>query len=367
MKNKICHISTAHNRKDVRIFYKECLSLQANGYDVNVIVSDGEGDGKDHDVSIFDTRVRTKRRWLRMTQGVWATCRMAIKIDADIYHFHDPELLPLGLLLKLKRKKVIYDVHEDTPKQILSKEWLPKYLRNVVAYIFNKFEKNISRVFDVVITATPTIKSLFIKFNKNSEVVYNYPLLEEMISVPSWSNKKRAVCYVGGITKVRGIEELVNSLDLVDVTLVLAGAFSDVELKNNVASLPGWIKVDYRGFVDRAKVYEIFNVSMAGVVTLHPIVNYVDSLPIKMFEYMSAGIPVIASDFPLWREIIDNNKCGICVDPNNPKEIAQAINYIVNNESEAEKMGANGKKAVQEKYNWNSEAEKLLNMYRKLL
>jgi len=106
---------------------------------------------------------------------------------------------------------------------------------------------------------------------------------------------------------------------------------------------------------------------MAGLVTLHPIVNYIDALPVKMFEYMVAGIPVIASNFSLWREIIEGNKCGLCVDPLNPSEIAKAIDYIMTHPAEAQQMGKNGLRAVQEQYNWDIEEKKLLALYEQLL
>lgn len=95
--------------------------------------------------------------------------------------------------------------------------------------------------------------------------------------------------------------------------------------------------------------------------------NYLDSLPIKMFEYMSAGIPVVASNFPLWKEIIEKNRCGVCVDPLSPKDIAKAINFIVQNPQIAQKMGENGKRAILEKYNWQIEEQKLFNIYEGLL
>ena len=82
-----------------------------------------------------------------------------------------------------------------------------------------------------------------------------------------------------------------------------------------------------------------------------------------MFEYMAAGIPVVASNFPLWKEIIEENKCGICVEPANVEQISDAVNYLLNNPEEAQRMGANGRKAVEEKYNWNNEAKTLLQLY----
>lgn len=367
MKKHICHISTAHNRDDVRIFYKECSTLFSNGYSISLIISDCQGSDNNAGISIIDIGVNTARRFLRMTKGVFFAYCKAIKLNADLYHFHDSELIPVGLLLKLKGKKVIYDVHEDTPKQILSKNWIPKYARNIISYVFNKLEKNISRFFDAIITATPSIKGEFISFNKKCVDVNNYPLIEEINTDFSWSGKKKAVCYIGGISEIRGIEALVNSLELTDCFLILAGEFLDSSFEKHIRSLQGWSKVDYRGVVNRDQVYDIFKQSMAGLVTFFPVPNHTEAQPNKMFEYMSAGLPVICSNFQLWEKIVVGNNCGLCVDPMSINEIAKAINSMINNVSEAQRMGTNGRKAVLEKYNWGFEEKKLLELYGGLL
>jgi glycosyltransferase involved in cell wall biosynthesis len=120
------------------------------------------------------------------------------------------------------------------------------------------------------------------------------------------------------------------------------------------------------GVLDRRGVAEVLGRSVAGLVTLHPLVNYLDALPIKMFEYMSAGIPVIASDFVLWREIVQDGGCGLCVDPLKPNEIANAIDYLVTHPDEARRLGQNGRRAVVERYNWTVEEGKLLAFYGRL-
>jgi len=149
--------------------------------------------------------------------------------------------------------------------------------------------------------------------------------------------------------------------------LQLAGQFSERDLQQRVQALPGWERVDALGFVDRTGVREVLGRSMAGLVTFLPAPNHIDAQPNKMFEYMSAGIPVIASDFPLWREIIAGNDCGLLVDPLFPEKIAEAIDYLVTHPEDAERMGRNGRKAVLERYNWQNEERKLLEFYERVL
>jgi glycosyltransferase involved in cell wall biosynthesis len=200
--------------------------------------------------------------------------------------------------------------------------------------------------------------------------INNYPLLGELSSgTVDWSKKKGQVAYVGGLGRARGIHEMVKAIGLAqtEVDFALGGSFGQADFEAQVRKETGWEKVDYRGWLDREGVKAALTESVAGLVTLHPIINYLDSLPVKMFEYMAAGLPVIASNFPLWKQIIEGNQCGLCVDPLNPQAIAEAIDYLVTHPEEAEQMGRNGQKAVQEKYNWGIEEKKLIDLYDSLV
>ena len=199
--------------------------------------------------------------------------------------------------------------------------------------------------------------------------INNYPLLQELENSSSWAEKHREVCYVGGIAKIRGIQEVCLAMALLktDARLNLVGAFSEAPFESQVKSSPGWQRVNSMGLLSRARVREVLSCSMAGLVTYLPLPNHIDAQPNKMFEYMSAGIPVIASDFPLWRKIIGGNNCGLLVDPLDPAAIAKAIDYLVENPKEAQRMGENGRRAVENRYNWGQEEKKFLQFYGKIL
>jgi len=216
-----------------------------------------------------------------------------------------------------------------------------------------------------VVAATPYIRDKFLVMNSRSVDINNYPMLGELDSSTSWAEKKSEVCYVGGIAEIRGVKELVRAMELVatKTRLNLVGEFSEDCVRNEVATYPGWSKVNTTGVLGRQEVRNVLARSVAGVVTLHPTPNYLDSLPIKMFEYMSAGLPVVASNFDLWKDIVEKNECGLCVDPMNPQAIAAAIDFLVSNPTEAERMGENGRQAVFTLYNWAAEEKKLLNFY----
>ena len=137
--------------------------------------------------------------------------------------------------------------------------------------------------------------------------------------------------------------------------------------KEKLKSHHYWGKVDFHGYINRNEVQKILANSSVGIVTLHPTNAYIESLPVKMFEYMAAGIPVIASNFPLWKEIVEGNNCGICVDPLDPKEIGGAIQYLIDNPKESEKMGKNGLRAAINTYNWSLQEKKLFSFYKQTL
>ncbi|KGR73972.1 glycosyltransferase family 4 protein [Ureibacillus sinduriensis] len=362
---KVCHLTSVHPHNDTRIFVKECCTLAENGFSVTLIAP-GAPDESIKGVHLIGVDKVKGNRVKRMTQTTKAVYEKALAVDADIYHFHDPELIPVGLKLKRKGKIIIYDVHEDVPRQILSKNWIPKLFRTPIAKFFERYESDASRKFDAIVTATMHIEDRFKNYNKETYNINNFPSLKEMDFKIGTPPKKEAVCYVGGITKVRGAFEMTEMLGIVNqkrnLRLKLAGPI-DQKITPELTNHKNWSYVDYKGVLDRKGVKEVLTSSKIGLVTLHPIINYLDALPVKMFEYMAAGIPVIASDFPLWREIVGKANCGVLVDPLNPTHIAEAVESLLKDEQRAKTMGENGRHAVEQEYNWEKEGQKLVKLY----
>ena len=369
MLKRVVHLTSVHPRYDTRIYVKMCSSLADVGYSVYMVVADGKGNELINDISIIDVGLSQGGRLFRMTRTVTKVYEKAKELDADLYHLHDPELLPLALKLKKLGKVVVFDAHEDFPLQLLSKPYLNAFIAKVLSKIAALYEGYSCKRLDAIVTATPYIAKKFLEINKKSIDINNYPVIGEFSEVKDWSEKQDTVCYVGGITKARGIHELVRSMEILtrDVTLTLAGRFQESITERQVKSYQGWKKVNALGWLDRDGINSVLLTSVAGLVTLHPTINYRDALPVKMFEYMSAGIPIIASDIILWKQIIDTADCGICVDPLNPADIANAIDFLISNPIEAQRMGKNGRNAVIREYNWSVEEAKLIALYEGLL
>lgn len=361
---KVCHLTSVHQYNDIRIFVKECKSLAKAGFDVHLVAPNAPDEVIDG-VQLHGVTIESNSRLKRMTKTTDRVYKKALEIEADLYHFHDPELIPIGLKLKKYGKKVIYDIHEDVPRAILSKYWISSAIRKPIASIFEIYENFCAKKFDCLLTATPYIKKRFERINSNTVNINNFPLLNELMDsdLQKSTKKNNSVCYVGGIGILRGVSQLLDSADLVDGTIDFAGPISSKEVNLRMHTKKN---VNYLGILNRNEVKNLLSNSVAGIVTFLPEPNHINSQPNKMFEYMSAGIPVICSDFPLWREIIVKNDCGICVNPENPTEIANAINFLLNNPEEVERMGTNGRKAVETEYNWETESKKLISVYKSL-
>jgi len=358
-------LTSVHTAYDVRIYEREAKTLAAVGYAVTIVApherSEHTGDVQVKAVGLPQNRMG------RMFRTVWEVYEAARAVKADIYHFHDPELIPVGILLKLRGKCVIYDAHEDVPRDILQKEWIHPLLRRIVAEGAAALEAFASLVLDRTVAATPVIAAKFPP--RKTTAIQNFASLHiehELQDLPYQQRDNRAV-YTGGIGLHRGAREMVLAMSMVadELTprLSLAGKFDPPELEDELRALPGFENTDVCHWLSRKEVCDLLGRARLGLVLYDRSPAHLDSQPNKLFEYMSAGIPVIASDFALWREIVVGTGCGLLVDPLEPKAIGRAIEWIFRHPAESEEMGRRGAAAVQAKFNWGSEARKLVDLY----
>ena len=362
----ICHVTSAHPEGDIRVFHKMCVSM-ADEFNLILIVPNAKN-RQEKNVEIIGFNSIFKSRFDRIKNAPKQILKLALTVPADIYQLHDPELLRIAKKLKKKSgAKVIFDSHEDVPKQISNKRWIPRIIRPLIVRIYAKYEENVCKDIDGVISVTPIICDRFRSINENTQLIANYPNIDNLTQVNQIKKSKNAICYIGGLSENRGILELVEALEYCDAELHLAGKFETEALEEKAKLLDGWKKVHYYGQVSRQKISEILALSHLGTVTLHPTPSYLEAYPIKLFEYMSAKIAVLASDFPLYRSLIEKYDCGCFVDPLHVQKTAQTIQRMLEEKEQTRQQGQNGYKAVITEYNWGKEKKRLISFYNKIL
>jgi glycosyltransferase involved in cell wall biosynthesis len=339
------------------------------GYRTSLVVADGRGEEIKDGIEVIDVG-NARGRLGRMTVAANRVYRAAKHSDAAICHFHDPELLPFGATLRRAGKIVVYDAHEDLGEDVRTKDYLPALLRYPIARAADFVERIAGGKLSAIVGATPGIAAKFQRYGYRSAEINNFPWSHELRLQDSPPMQERALefVYVGGISVDRGLIKILKALALLEGPglLNIAGSFS-LEREQAVAEAsPGWDRVRFLGQLGREDVAHLLGATRAGLVLFQPLANNVTGRPNKLFEYMSAALPVIASDYPGWREIVDSCGCGLLVDPQSPEAIAEAMQWILDHPAESQAMGERGRQAILTRYNWEAEAKKLIDLYEQL-
>ncbi len=364
----VCHITSVHPRHDIRIFEKECVSLSKEGYDVYLVVND-EGPNEEYKgVHIVSTGVKRKGRLERIIKAPKWVLKKAVEINADVYHLHDPELLSISDQLLRMNKKVIFDAHEDTEKQIQTKYWIPKLIRPIIGGLYSFYASGKFKRMSAIISVTPSIVDKLKKYNTNVVMVTNYPIIEELQVTNTQVDANKYVFFAGGIMEQWSHENVMDAVEQVeDVDYIYAGRGRDAYLE--ILCNKGNGKSQYLGLLSHDDVMRYYHNSVAGLALLKSTTQVGKDGTLgntKLFEVMEAGRPVICSDLKLWKEIVDKYKCGICVNPDDVSAIANAIKYLSQNAIEGNAMGERGRKAVENEYNWSTQEKTLFMLYDKI-
>jgi len=363
---KICHITTVHRAFDTRIFYKECVSLVKGGFEVYLVTTYA----RDEEVNEVKIRAipKHKNRFQRIFEKTWIAYRRALETNAEVFHFHDPELIPVGWMLKLKGKKVIYDVHENYPAEILNKDWLgPLLIRRIVAAVVGFLEALSSNVFDAIVIVVPDARTRFPK--RKTVLIQNFPLVDmiDNAPLPEVEKNKLTVIYAGDLTRVRGIKECIQAMEYVGdfSELWLLGRWENDAFRKECESLKGWNHVKYLGLQPLSNTYGYMKAADIGLAVLQPVSSHLKSQPNKVFEYMACAKPVILSNFPYWQKLF--SKCASFADPLDPKDVASQMKRLFSDEQLRIELGMQGRKLVEEKFSWETESKKLIAMYNNLI
>ena len=375
---KACHLASKHKMNDMRIFEKECKSLAKGGFDVTLI---GFGDQPKTETIdgvrciVLYCPIKNNLELLRKRNKL--SLEAALQVDADIYHLHEPELLPIGMKLKRKGNIVIFDSHEYYGWQLrdnihkIKVIKTPASLMKVLGSLYMRYEKHVCMKIDgVVQVCTMNGVDYFDHRCRKTLFIRNLPSLSDYTrKTPIDYSQGPAVAMIGGITKERGITQLIEAACQAKAKLLLAGAFSPKTYETELKALPAYACVDYKGFLDKNGMVALLEEANIGASTLLNVVQYdkIDTLPTKVYDYMSMQLPVVISDTGFAQKMNDKYHFAICVDPAKPEYIANAIRWIYEHPEQAYEMGYNGRKAIEAEFNWEKESEKLIGFYNELL
>lgn len=369
MQKEITVLTSAHSRYDVRIYYKELISLKKKYNSVKLIVLDGKGNEISSDgIEIIDINVKKRKinRFNRFTIFQYLIVKY-FKDGKHLIHFHDSEcFLSIFFLKIIFNQNFIYDVHENLIEDIKSKQYIPKFLRGSLAFITNVIENFIVTKAKGVITATPYLKNKYLEHNKNVESIINYPEVDVFKSCSEYSSRTaNNVVYVGVINEIRGIYEVMDAIDYFpdDVRFSVAGPFTTEKVKNTFFNHKNINKVDYLGILNRVEIHDLLNKSLCGILIGHPVKNALDSIPIKLYEYLACGLPVIISDYPKWKTFIKNNQVGFTVDCFDAKIVGLQVAELIKNKKISIKMSQLGRQLFESKFNWEDQQNKLYKFY----
>lgn len=358
---RVAHVSTAHKATDNRIFHKECMALSRAGFDVTLIARADDDD----EVDGVQVRALPRRegRIARMVRGPLDAWRQLRKVDPRVVHVHDPELIPLAALWKLRTSaKVIFDAHEDLPAQILSKSYLPSWSRRPLAAMAEGLERVVDRTLDAAVVAIPEFVE---KFGRTrTAVVQNYPWLSQYPEPTEPPSDDRLV-YVGGLTRIRGVEQMVEAVGRSRFAseLTIAGPVQEEAIREPVEAAD---RVSYLGVLPPEEIPHRISEGAIGMLLYHHVPNHERSKPTKLFEYMAGGRPFIASDIGYWRELV-GGEGGVFVDPLDVDAVAAAIDDLVGDPVKARAMGRRGRRELASRFTFESEAATLVDLYDRLL
>ena len=369
---KVCYF-TSKDDNDIRVFHKECTSLVKAGYDVSMVCPNAvervQNGVKIYGVEYHDNSERS--RFFKLPKLLF---EKALSLDADIYHFNDPASVPYGAKLKAMGKKVIFDAFEDHPSMWMNRgTGIKGLIFKTIGWAYKQYEMQQAKKFDGILVCYHWTKDRLKKVNPNVELVLNFPIInrDEVKERPLRSSSNVSVCYAGTISDAWNIPTVIDAVDMVEGASFNLAGWTGEELMNRMKSQNGWKKVNFFGKLPKAEVNtKVYDKSDIGVAFYHysplchgKVGNMSNN---KLFEYLLMGMPVICTDFDLWKEVVEGNKCGLCVNPSDASGIANAIKYIQEHPEEAYQMGLNGQKAALEKYNWDSQEKIMLEIYNKI-
>lgn len=366
---RVCHVISGYFRNDARVFLRQCKSLHNHEFDVSILTNDGMPAETLDGIKVYSC-AQTLPRWKTLLFARRQFIDEALRINADIYQLHSPELLSLGLALKKAGKKIVYDAHEDMPRHLLEKEWLPTVSRRTIASVFERYMLWALAQYDGIVSPHSHVVADFQNRIGQGVLVANFPIVRDnaQISHQDYLGRQDILCYSGTVYSYSNQEEIIEAVAATEPLMYRVAGYVDPNHQQTLMAMPGADRVAFLGRLSRSELADFYRASTIGVVIYDYKLNLGWKLGSfgtnKIFEYMEAGLPFICTDYTLWADIIDRYNCGIYVSPGNPTEIIAALDYLTQDRMRAYQMGQNGRRAVLEEFNWKSEERKYVELFR---
>ena len=366
---KVCHLTSVHNRYDPRILKKQCASLVQHGYDVSLLVCNGLENENYQGVKIIDLG-KFKNRFHRILCANFIMLAPVRKHQPQLIHFHDPELIPLGLLLKALGYKVIYDIHENYDTDVREKGYLNNWIRLPLWYLTRLAESLSYKYLNTIIAE----RYYAMRFRESTPIL-NYPILRDLIKTrPERSFPEKHLLYTGNLTAIRGAEVIAGLLNYdaeLEITCIglcaeeVAGAMYRIAGNNsNRLHLIG-----VGEYIDSDRIMAAYSKDkwLAGIALFEASTNHENKELTKFFEYMAVGLPILATNFSAWKNLLEGKQVGHCVDITDPERVIAVIDAMYENKAHCMRMSERGKALTDSLYNWESQEQKLASYYSEVL
>lgn len=368
---RITHLTSVHPADDNRIF-KLCRSVARANQTVSYVVP-ADADAFVDGVAIKAVSASASRLG-RMLGTTWRVYRRSLEENAQIYQFHDPELIPVGLALELLHDRhVVYDVHENVPDTILGKDYIPRPLRKVIAATFDQFERHAAKRFSAIVTANEDISERFKNSRNRVLAVHNYAEAEEFVdSSPDTCRYESGLVFHSAASERTAFPAVVRAIELIPSKLnikLIASGVTTAEGDAATRLVPSSIshRICAVGKVSREEMVRTYLRCAVSLVFYAESRNHASVRANRLYESLAAAAPVIVSDFPEWRAMVESIGCGLAVNPSSPQEIAEAIQYLLAHPTEAADMGRRGRQAFLQSFSWTHESNRLLELYDMLI
>lgn len=374
MSIRVCHVCSGHRDDDARVYERECVSLAEAGYDVHLVARSTATEPfcrrgvTIHPVPVFSSRLARLLCRKRVAD-------LAASLCPDVYHVHEPELLR-PILRRADGRPVIWDVHEPYLENIRTKHWIPRPLRLLVRLAWDRLERSLVRRCAAVVPATQWLAPRYYDLNNRVVALANFPRLPDHVETSPVPRRANALVFTGSIFPNRGMAGALQAMAILQqkgivVTFDLAGApltpkYLD-ELMRAAERLGVLANVTFHGYLPLEEVRRLQQTCGIGYTAELMAAGSQVGYPVKMFEFMMHGLPLVYSDFPVFRTVAAESDAGIAVDPTQPQQIADAIERLVADPVLARRLGENGRRAVYERFNWDAEWPKLRDLYLELV